>query len=139
MSDEISERKQELRKLCKSIRKELGNNFRQQASRQICEHLASWKIFQGARVILSYMPMRSEVDLSSLFIDFPGKCWLIPRILQETDGQMVFHLYDPNHLVQHPFGMDEPASYLPQNTSDDIELTLVPGLAFSQTGWRLGC
>jgi len=51
---------------------------------------------------------------------------------------MVFHLYDAGHLVRHPFGMQEPASHLPVVLPEEIQLALVPGLAFDRSGWRLG-
>jgi 5-formyltetrahydrofolate cyclo-ligase len=34
--------------------------------------------------------------------------------------------------------MDEPASDLPVISSEEIQLTLVPGLAFDRYGWRIG-
>ena len=51
---------------------------------------------------------------------------------------MVFHRYDARYLIRHPFGMEEPASHLPVILPEEIELTLVPGLAFDRFGWRLG-
>ena len=51
---------------------------------------------------------------------------------------MVFHRYDGRYLVRHPFGMEEPAPHLPVILPEEIELTLVPGLAFDRCGWRLG-
>ena len=138
MVDKIQQEKQGLRRQYKLIRKEIGDIIRKQASIHICERLNSWTIFQKAQTILSYMPMHTEVDLRSLFVDFPKKHWLIPRILPDKEGQMTFHLYDPDHLVQHPFGMEEPAPYLPKSHPGDIDLVLVPGLAFSYAGWRLG-
>ena len=51
---------------------------------------------------------------------------------------MVFHAYDPDNLIVHPYGMAEPAPHLPQVLSTDIQLVLAPGLAFDRSGWRLG-
>ena len=51
---------------------------------------------------------------------------------------MVFHLYDPNNLIVHPFGMAEPAPHLLQVPLNEIQLVLAPGLAFDRSGWRLG-
>jgi 5-formyltetrahydrofolate cyclo-ligase len=138
MFPSISDQKSQLRRECKSIRKELGNEVRQQASRAICAHLAAWDIFQKSETILTYMPMRTEVDLLSLLASFPEKRWLLPRIIPEEDYRMVFHPYDPQQLIEHPFGMAEPAPHLPQVAPAEIQLALVPGLAFDRCGWRLG-
>lgn len=134
-SDEL---KHHLRQQCKKVRKELGEETRQQASQAICGWLAAWVLFQTSETILTYMPTRTEVDLCALLVTFPHKNWLLPRILPEEDHRMVFHPYDPDHLVQHPFGMAEPAPDLPQVPPVEIQLVLVPGLAFDRCGWRLG-
>jgi 5-formyltetrahydrofolate cyclo-ligase len=134
----INDQKYQLRQHCKTLRKGLGAESRQRASRAICAHLAAWDIFQNTDTILTYMPMRTEVDLRPLLTDFPEKHWLLPRILPGEDGRMGFHPYDPDHLVVHPFGMAEPAPHLPQVSADNIQLVLAPGLAFDRSGWRLG-
>lgn len=51
---------------------------------------------------------------------------------------MVFHPYDPQYLVMHPFGMAEPPPHLLTIQPDEIQLTLIPGLAFDRSGCRLG-
>jgi 5-formyltetrahydrofolate cyclo-ligase len=138
MPASVSDQKTQLRQHCKAIRKGLGNETRQQASKIICTNLSAWDVFQNAETILTYMPIRSEVDLRSLFTGFPEKHWLLPRILPGENGRMVFHSYDPEHLTPHPFGMAEPAPYLPQIPPTEIQLVLAPGLAFDRSGWRLG-
>jgi len=134
----IDDRKHQLRQHCKTIRKELGDETRQRASQAICARLAAWDVFQASDAILTYMPIYSEVDLRPLLVDFPEKHWLLPRILPGENGRMVFHAYDPLHLTLHPFGMAEPSPHLPQIPPEEIQLILVPGLAFDRSGWRLG-
>ena len=136
MIDAIRDRKVKLRQQCKAIRNELDDDARQQVSETICAHLSAWNLFQKADVVLTYM--RSEVDLRSLLTEFPEKHWLIPRILSGENGQMVFHPYDIHNLILHPFGMAEPAPYLPQVSPSEVQLVLAPGLAFDRSGWRLG-
>jgi 5-formyltetrahydrofolate cyclo-ligase len=63
---------------------------------------------------------------------------LLPRILPGEEGRMVFHAYDPHNLILHYYGMAEPAPHLPQVLPSEIQLVLVPGLAFDRSGWRLG-
>ena len=127
-----------LRQQCKDIRNSLGNETRRAASEAICAHIAGWQVFQYAQTILTYMPMRAEVDLTPLLARFPSKRWVLPRIIPEENHRMVFHPYDPARLVIHPFGMAEPAADSPQIGADGIELVLVPGLAYDKSGWRLG-
>jgi 5-formyltetrahydrofolate cyclo-ligase len=138
MSIPISDQKAQLRQRCKAIRNGLSDDARQFASHAICTHLATWEIFQNVETILTYMPIRGEVDLRLLLADFPEKRWLLPRILPGEDGRMVFHPYDSENLILHPYGMAEPAPHLPQVSPDAIQLVLAPGLAFDRNGWRLG-
>jgi len=138
MADLIAEQKIQLRKECRAIRKGLGDAYRAQASRAICERIVAWMAFAASDTILAYMPIQSEVDLTPLLELFPHKRWVLPRILPEENGRMEFHLYDAARLVQHPFGMMEPAPDAPTVAAEEIELTLVPGLAYDRCGYRLG-
>jgi 5-formyltetrahydrofolate cyclo-ligase len=138
MNDLIAEQKIQLRKECRAARKVLGETVRAQASASICERIASWMVFGERQTILTYMPIKSEVDLTPLLERFPRKRWVLPRIIPEENHRMEFHLYDAARLIQHPFGMMEPAPDSPVIAADEIELTLVPGLAYDRRGYRLG-
>lgn len=138
MSNTNPDPKQALRQRCRAIRRELGEETRLRASRSICAHLAAWEVFQRAETILTYLPIKAEVDLRPLLEPFPAKHWLLPRIVPEENHRMDFHPYDPARLVIHKFGMAEPAADLPVVPAEEIQLVLVPGLAYDRQGWRLG-
>jgi 5-formyltetrahydrofolate cyclo-ligase len=133
-----SEDKAPLRQRCKEIRTALGDETRRMASLAICAQIESWEIFQRASTILTYMPIRGEVDLSPLLASRPQKRWLLPRIIPAENHRMAFHPYDPARLIIHKFGMAEPAPDLPEIHPAEVELALVPGLAYDRAGWRLG-
>jgi len=134
----IAEQKRQLRRIYRNLRKELGDNARKEASLSICSWIESWPVFQNSSVILTYMPMRNEVDLTRLLEYQPSKRWVLPRIIPEENHRMVFHLYQPGRLIHHRFGMEEPAPDLPLIPDEEIQLALVPGLAFDRQGRRLG-
>ena len=138
MTETVAEQKVRVRKECRQMRQVLGEAFRARSSQAICAKIEDWPIFQKAHVILGYMPVKAEVDLRSLLERYPGKSWVLPRILPEENHTMCFHPYDPQRLTMHPFGMAEPAADLPVVSAQQIELALVPGLAFDRNGWRLG-
>lgn len=139
MSDEEArQQKSQLREHCLAIRKSLGAEMRAKASLAICDNLEGWRVFQQSQTVLAYMPIKSEVDLTLLMKRLPQKKWILPRIIPEEDHRMVFHAYDPDRLIRHPFGMAEPAPDLPIIHPREIELTLAPGLAFDRRGFRLG-
>lgn len=136
MADQHTFTKDQLRQESKQIRAALRDDACQNASAMICRHIQNWGFFQEAEIILTYMPMRREVDLTPLLTQFPEKEWVIPRI--RKGGEMIFQVYNPAQLVLHPYGMLEPALQCPVITPDEIQLALVPGLAFDLNGWRLG-
>ena len=138
MLPSIHDQKRQLRQQCKAIRKGLSDEALRETSRVICVCLAEWDKFHTAETILTYMPIYTEIDLCSLLTDFPEKRWLLPRINPGESGHMAFHPYDPDNLILHPFGMAEPSPDLPQVSPNEIQLVLVPGLAFDHSGWRLG-
>jgi 5-formyltetrahydrofolate cyclo-ligase len=135
---EVSEQKQQLRRACRQIRKELGEAARRQASLAICGWIEAWPVFQRSSVILTYMPIRDEADLTPLLERQEQKRWVLPRIIPEENHRMVFHSYQAGRLIRHPFGMAEPAPDLPVIPANEVQLALVPGLAFDRMGRRLG-
>lgn len=138
MSCPVATQKSQLRQSCRLLRKSLGEAARAQAGAAICRQIENWRLFRGSETILTYMPIKSEVDLTPLLFSHPQKRWLLPRILPGESHRMVFHPYDAGRLIVHPFGMAEPAPDLPVIPPGEIQLALVPGLAFDRFGWRLG-
>jgi 5-formyltetrahydrofolate cyclo-ligase len=132
----VFEAKRLMRMRCRRQRDELGEEKRREAGLAICQHIESWPRFESAEAILTYMPMRGEVDLRPLLERHPAKHWALPRI--QSEGHMVFHPYDSERLVEHAYGMLEPAADLSQVSTAEIDLALVPALAFDRRGYRLG-
>lgn len=109
-------------------------------SAQICDHLSASSIFQSAEQIFLYLPLPSEIDLRALAASHhPGKTWGIPRCLPEV--QLAWHHWDPqdpDSLCRGRFGLSEPAADRPLLDPAQVDLILVPGLAFDAWGGRLG-
>jgi 5-formyltetrahydrofolate cyclo-ligase len=135
---DVAEQKRQLRRSCHQIRTGLDEAARQPASLAICGWIESGPVFQRSAVILAYMPIPGEACLTSLFERQPQKRWVLPRIIPAENHLMVFHPYDAGRLVLHPFGMAEPTPNMPIVLSSEVQLALVPGLAFDRLGVRLG-
>jgi 5-formyltetrahydrofolate cyclo-ligase len=120
------------------LREELAEAFRAEASQRICERIRAWAEFPSSGSVLTYLPMKGEVDLRPLIDAAPGIRWAIPRVVHAPEQHLVFHVFDPERLIPHRYGMLEPDPGLPVVEPSQADLILVPGLAFTRTGYRLG-
>lgn len=136
----IRSEKAELRRRCREIRQQMSPEKVKTSSETVCHHLSHWPIFQAASTVLSFLAFRNEIDLSPLFERWPDKRWSVPRVVEDTGARpyLALHTYDPEHLVRHRFGMLEPHPSLPRVAPAEVEVVLVPGVAFDQRGGRLG-
>ncbi len=98
--------------------------------------LASW---QEAGTLLLYYPLADEVDVRPLIKDAykNGKKVLLPVVKGE---ELELHLYEgESSLREGAFGIMEPTGplFAPENYGE-IELAIIPGMAFDGAGHRLG-
>jgi 5-formyltetrahydrofolate cyclo-ligase len=103
-------------------------------SRQVQEHVAGSKEFASVRIMGAYYAVGSEVRTSFLVnaAKSHGKKVALPRIEGE---RMVFYEFADGDLVEGRFGIMEPR---PSTPVDNIDLVLVPGVAFDYNGCRIG-
>jgi 5-formyltetrahydrofolate cyclo-ligase len=106
------------------------------ASAAVRAHLEAWPPFAQAHTVLTYMAFRNEIDLTPLLDRHPTKRWVLPRIAPSRE--LSLHRYQPGALERHPYGMLEPTPECPEVAPEEIELALIPGVAFDRRGFRLG-
>jgi 5,10-methenyltetrahydrofolate synthetase len=102
-------------------------------SDRVSQHLDSWPPLHGR--VVTYLAMPDEVDLSAIY--GLERCrFYAPRI--DAGGALALHLYEGASLVRHRMGFDEPLRASPVVEPDEVDVVLVPGLAFDADGGRLG-
>lgn len=136
--DPIRVAKRELRARSRRLRADLSDDYRTQASERITAALARWEPLLSARVAFVYLPMPDEVDVQPLISLLPHVRWAIPRMVREPLRRLAFHPYVPGRLVQHRYGMLEPDAALPEVAVEEVGVIIVPGLAYTRRGHRLG-
>jgi 5-formyltetrahydrofolate cyclo-ligase len=127
-----------LRAQCRALRDALTAEAVASASECICARLAEWPAFRQARTVMAYMAFGKEACLLPLMNSSHDKRWVIPRTLAKPEPHLMLHPYDPARLARHRFGMLEPDASLPVVEPGELNLVLVPGLAYDRRGYRLG-
>jgi len=92
---------------------------------------------RNATTVHTYLPMGSEIDLRPLINSLlkDGITVVAPRSLQKPKLQHLV-LQSLQQLDAGPFGTSHPAQSSEYTGSYDV--IIVPGLAFDQSGYRLG-
>ncbi len=104
-------------------------------SKVVQEFVLNSKEFKWASVVGAYHAFGSEVK-TDLIIEQArafGKKIALPSV--EGDNLTFYELSSGKYLVRARFGAMEPLPYGPVN---DIDLLVVPGIAFDKKGYRLG-
>ena len=131
--DDIFVRKSRLRQSIREQLKKLDPRERQQRSVVICEKLG--QLLAGKKSVALFAPRPTEPDLDILWDLGVAKDRLIayPR----CDGRhlLFFAVSSLQDLYPGKFGVREPK---PMKVARDVDVIVVPGLAFTPTGNRLG-
>jgi 5-formyltetrahydrofolate cyclo-ligase len=103
--------------------------------------LRAQPLWVEAKSVLFYAPLLLEPDLSPLMTDAlaGGKTIALPRFVRETGCYAAFQVTNPaEDLTRGNFGILEPLSTAPSVPLNQLDLALVPGIAFDLDGRRLG-
>lgn len=122
------------------LRAQMRELLRHQSKNDVQEHcrvIESLTEWQLARTILIYSPLPGEPDPTSPISAESSKEFYFPRI--EGEHLSIYRHGPDSRWVIGPFGLREPdPATWDQGTIAQIDLALVPGLAFDKTGGRLG-
>ncbi len=133
--------KNELRRVLREKAKKYSPEDRRIASAKICEGVRAHRLWKNARKVLLFVPMANEPDISCLLYEGleNGKLVALPAWSAEKAQYHALQITSPKtDLSPGQFGIHEPGSHCPFVPLDTLDLILVPGVAFTRSGIRLG-
>ncbi len=139
--DSILQEKAALRKATLARRDALDAAIRARNSQTITQRLLALPAYAEAKVIAAYASFGSEYDTSPFLarILADGKQLLLPRMDRASHTLEMREVTDlGKDLIAGVWGIREPAPSRPVRSLATIDFLLVPGVAFTAAGARLG-
>jgi 5-formyltetrahydrofolate cyclo-ligase len=141
MDVDIQQAKAALRIKILAALKNLPPEKRQSDAEKLRRKLAEQPVFQAASSILFFAPLPDELDLWPVLEETlaAGKVVALPCFDAENQFYRPRRVTDLQvELVSGRFGIREPSANCVEMPLDDLDLVLVPGVAFDLRGHRLG-
>lgn len=135
--------KQSIRKIILAQREQLPAETRAMHSAAITECLLQLPEYQQADTVLGYMNFGAEFasELWAARVLADGKRLALPRVNRHTNQLDLYWVEDmESQLAQGLWGIREPVveSCERLDTLNEVEFALLPGVAFTRSGARLG-
>lgn len=132
--------KQAIRATLLSRRRAQNLPEKMQKDAAILQRLLNAPAFKKATTIMLYLPIHGEADVSKLFEQNLNKKLVLPRVNCTKRRQLSLHLVKSlaEETRQNSYGLTQPKSTMPRTKKVDIDLVLVPGVAFAKDGHRIG-
>ncbi|HQD42034.1 MAG TPA: 5-formyltetrahydrofolate cyclo-ligase, partial [Bacillota bacterium] len=134
--------KQKLREEILSLRRQIPPTLQKEYSQLIQKRLLELEAFTRSVNVMAYVAFRNEVETMPIIQHClsEGKRVVVPVSVPKTRELLLSELKDPEReLRPGTFGVPEPApGYIRPFPAEDLDLILVPGVAFDERGFRLG-
>ena len=125
--------KKALRIQMKSIRDGIPAEKRADWSLKICRHIENLCSSRRLKRIGAFWPFKSEVDLRALAASRTDWIFVFPRVISTHPPRLA---WGPEPLEKGLFGLMEPV--MAQHFMPPVQILLVPGMAFDNSGYRIG-
>jgi 5-formyltetrahydrofolate cyclo-ligase len=137
----ISSEKKELRQKLLAKLLSLTQEELKRRSQDVQRRLSSLPIYKRAKVIMAYYPLRGEVDILGMIKkDLGKKRFCFPVMDLERKEIHPFQVKNlEGDFLRGPFGVMQPDTKITKKLDPgEIDLIIVPGLAFDREKNRLG-
>jgi 5-formyltetrahydrofolate cyclo-ligase len=140
---DLATNKSLLRKRIIALREQLSPDIRTAHSAAISLLLRHLPAYQQANVVMGYMSFGAEFE-SSIWVKqvlADGKRLVLPKVNRQTSQLNLYWVDDlASQLAAGLWGIPEPVVERCErlNTLNEVEFALLPGVAFTRSGARLG-
>jgi 5-formyltetrahydrofolate cyclo-ligase len=143
-SPDLSEEKRALRREMSAARAALPESERRRRSEAASARLLALPELTAlaaadAKTLAGYVAVKGEIDPAPALAAAAaeGAAVALPRVAPEAP-RLRFHRADAGPLAPGRFGLDEPDRSAPEIGLHELDVVIVPGLAFDAEGRRLG-
>ena len=131
--------KKELRRIIRERKAALTEAERRMKSEDVCRRVMETDVWKEARTVLLYVSLEDEVDTGLLteWAREEGKTVLLPTCVGDD---LVLKVYEGREMMKPgAYGIMEPTGRaMEEKDYGEIDLAIVPGMAFDKSGGRLG-
>ena len=132
--------KKMLRKEILAKRKNIDTAKKEDMDKKIADKLYESKYYKEAKNIFIYISYDSEINTKEIInralID--NKKVYVPRTEFKTRLMDAVEIASLDNLIESEYGILEPAMEEPHIEPDELDLIVVPGVAFDRNGGRMG-
>jgi len=107
-------------------------------SEKVLNNLFSLPSYKSAKKIALYLSTKNEVKTERIFENSleSGKKLYLPRV--EGSILRFYEVKDPRRLKSGKYGIPEPNKEYPSISIENLDLVIIPGVAFDHSGARIG-
>lgn len=139
-SQELSSAKKKVRATARLRRSALPDALRPVLAAMAAARLADYAPFEQAGVVMAFASFSHEIDTTPLLrrVLGAGKRLVLPVTVRSQPQLELRLVRDLDALVPGRWDIPEPGPGCPLVLPSDLELVVVPGLAFDERGHRIG-
>lgn len=133
--------KKEIRNIVMSRRKELSEVIKGDLDSAITRKFLGSEVYKRCKTIFIYISMNEEIYTKTIILKAleEGKKVCVPKIDMKDRTMKAIEIQSLNEMIETPpFGILEPPTFDFKLDIGEIELIVVPGLAFDKNGGRVG-
>lgn len=132
--------KKAIREMVLKKRDELNPNLKEELDNNIFTRLINSNFYKESQSIFSFVSFGSEVDTIRIIGHAlkEGRMVCVPKIPSRDKGMEVYSIRGFDELKEGYYKILEPVEGLRKVSGEEIDLILMPGVAFDRQGGRVG-